>query len=68
MSLTQFELRQLTWRKAHRSMNNGDCVEVALANGKMFVRDSKNPCGPTLEYTADVWRHFLSEARHDSID
>jgi len=61
--LTQFELRQLTWRKAQRSMNNGECVEVAPANGKIFVRDSKNPRGPALEYPADAWRNFLIEAK-----
>jgi hypothetical protein len=43
-------------------MNNGDCVEVALADGKVLVRDSKNPSGPVLEYPAEVWRNFV-EAR-----
>jgi hypothetical protein len=68
VSLTQFELRQLTWRKAQRSMNNGDCVEIAPANGKIFVRDSKSPGGRVLEYTADAWRSFLAEIKQDSID
>lgn len=68
MSLTQFELRQLSWRKARRSMNNGDCVEVALVGGRLFVRDSKNPGGPALEYATDVWSSFLAEAKQDSID
>ena len=68
MSLTQFELRQLSWRKAQRSMNNGDCVEIAPADGKIFVRDSKNPGGPALEYAAYVWRSFLIEAKQDSLD
>jgi hypothetical protein len=68
VSLTQFELRQLSWRKAQRSMNNGDCVELAPANGKIFVRDSKNPGGPALEYAAHVWRSFLVEAKQDTSD
>ena len=67
MSSAQFELRQLAWRKARRSMNNGNCVEVAPANGKIFVRDSKNPCGPSLEYDADVWHSFVVEAKQGSI-
>jgi hypothetical protein len=63
LSLTQIESRQLIWRKAKRSMNNGDCVEVAPAEGKIFVRDSKNPGGPTLGYPVDAWRNFLAAAR-----
>jgi hypothetical protein len=68
MSLSQIELCQLIWRKAARSMNAGDCVEVAPAKGKIFVRDSKNPNGPTLEYHADAWRNFLTEARLNGLD
>jgi hypothetical protein len=68
MSLTQFELHRLTWRKARRSMNNGDCVEIAPANGKIFVRDSRNPSGPMLEYPANAWRNFLFEARLGRLD
>jgi len=49
-------------------MNAGDCVEVAPANGKIFVRDSKNPNGPSLEYHADAWRNFLTEARLNGLD
>lgn len=35
-----------TWRKASRSQNGADCVEV---RGTLdLVRDSKNPNGPAL--------------------
>ena len=57
----------LDWRKARRSIGAGDCVEVAPANGKIFVRDSKNPGGPMLEYPAEVWRNFLTAARLGSL-
>jgi len=67
LSLTQIDPLQLRWRKAQRSMNNGDCVEVAPANGQIFVRDSMNPGGPTLEYPANAWRRFLAEARLGSL-
>ncbi len=49
-------------------MNNGDCVEVAPVNGKIFVRDSKNPSGPALEYPAKAWWNFLAEARLGNLD
>jgi Domain of unknown function (DUF397) len=49
-------------------MNNGDCVEVAPAEGKIFVRDSRDSGGPTLGYPVDAWRNFLAVARLDSLD
>jgi hypothetical protein len=48
-------------------MNNGDCVEVAPADGKILVRDSKNPGGPVLEYPVGVWRNFVVKARQDGL-
>lgn len=68
MPLAEEERCLLNWRKARRSMGNGDCVEVAPANGKIFVRDSKNPSGPALEYPADAWRNFLAEALLGNLD
>ncbi len=44
-------------------MNAGDCVEVAPAAGKIFIRDSKNPNGPALAYPVGAWRKFLAEAK-----
>lgn len=63
MPSTEFERRQLNWRKAQRSMNAGDCVEVAPAAGKIFIRDSKNPDGPALGYPVTAWRKFLAEEK-----
>lgn len=68
MPIIQLELGRLAWRKAQRSMNAGDCVEIAPANGNIFVRDSKNPYGPALEYPADAWRSFLAAAKLGSFD
>jgi len=65
--VTRIEFRHLAWRKALRSMNAGDCVEIAPADGKIFVRDSMNPDGPVLEYSTSAWRGFLNEAKQGSI-
>lgn len=46
------------WRKARRSMANGNCVEVRPATGLVAVRDSKNPGGFVLAYSAESWRAF----------
>jgi hypothetical protein len=58
----------LNWRKAKRSMNNGNCTEVAAAAAVVIVRDSMDPGGPVLRYTATSWRSFLSSAREGGFD
>ena len=51
------------WRKARRSANDGACVEVALVNGQLAVRDSKNPSGRWLQYSLRSWRDFTSNSK-----
>jgi hypothetical protein len=50
---------RLIWRKASASATNGNCVEVAaLPGGGVAVRDSKDPEGPSLRFTAAEWSAF----------
>ena len=56
------------WRKARRSMGNGNCVEVAVTNGRIAVRDSKKPVGPMLAYSAESWRVFTDQAQLGHFD
>ncbi|MFI9847924.1 DUF397 domain-containing protein [Nonomuraea sp. NPDC051941] len=52
---------QLRWFKSTFSSYNGNCVEVAtLASGNIGVRDSKDPHGPVLEFSAEEWAQLLS--------
>lgn len=49
----------LSWQKSSFTANNGQCFELApLPDGGLAVRDSKNPTGPHLCFTADEWRAF----------
>jgi hypothetical protein len=63
MSSVHPEGGQLIWRKAQRSMNNGDCVEVATTDGKIAVRDSKNPNGGWMIYSPRCWQTFVAKVK-----
>lgn len=56
------------WVKASASIGNGACVEVASTGGMVAVRDSKDPDGPVLRYTAAEWRTFLDGVRRGEFD
>lgn len=60
----------LVWHKSSFSNNNADeCVEVAdLADGGRLVRDSKNPTGPRLAFTAGEWDAFVKGVRAGEFD
>lgn len=62
------DLSGARWFKSSHSAGGSDCVEVAhLDGGGVGVRDSKNPAGPALVFTASQWDAFLSDARHSGF-
>ena len=63
MSSAQPELSQLNWRKARRSMNHGECVEVAALAERIAVRDSKKPDGSWITCPPRSWRVFVEEIK-----
>jgi len=67
MSIKSAESCLLNWRKSARSIGNGDCVELASANGHIAVRDSKDPSGPILCYSASSWQSFLAAVRQKNL-
>ncbi|QKW07161.1 DUF397 domain-containing protein [Streptomyces sp. NA04227] len=51
-----------TWIKSSYSTGNGACVEVkSPLFDAIAVRDSKVPAGPSLAFTPDSWRAFMTE-------
>jgi hypothetical protein len=62
------DLTGAVWRKSSFSGGNGGaCVEVAIvpggteaSGGAVALRDSKDPAGPALVFTADEWQAFTS--------
>ncbi|HEV7897877.1 MAG TPA: DUF397 domain-containing protein [Planosporangium sp.] len=57
------DLTRVAWRKSTRSNSSGDCVEVAQLPDGVAVRDSKNPDGAILTFTAREWAAFIGGAK-----
>ncbi|MEV0530296.1 DUF397 domain-containing protein [Kitasatospora sp. NPDC050463] len=52
-----------TWRKSTHSGGNGACVEIATpVADAVAVRDSKDPQGPQLNFSAEAWKAFAIDA------
>jgi len=64
------DLDGAVWAKSSRSGTNGNCVEVAfLGEGRVALRDSKDPEGPVLRFNRGEWSAFVDgvadgELRH----
>jgi hypothetical protein len=58
------------WRKSSYSGGNGgNCVEVAaLRDGGLAVRDSKDPEGARLAFTAEEWAAFTAGVKAGEFD
>jgi hypothetical protein len=54
----------MNWVKSSFSFADGNCVEVAAVPEQgAAVRDSQDPDGPKLRFTASAWRAFVDERK-----
>jgi hypothetical protein len=65
MSFNDAQDQSLNWRKARYSIPCGECVEVASADLRIAVRDSKDPDGARLAYPVTSWRAFVARIKSD---
>ncbi|MEV0049227.1 DUF397 domain-containing protein [Saccharopolyspora shandongensis] len=56
---TSLDLAGATWRKSSRSVSGSNCVEVARRDAVVGVRDSKDPGGGVLVFSAARWADFV---------
>ncbi|MGW1428880.1 DUF397 domain-containing protein [Streptomyces sp. NPDC002431] len=57
------------WRKSSYSGGSqGDCLEVVDGHASVPVRDSKNPTGPAILFTAHGWSAFVAAVKNDSLN
>ncbi len=62
------DLSNVRWSKSSRSGAGNNCVEVAHLDTGRAVRDSKNPAGPALMFTAAEWVAFTAGVRAGEFD
>ncbi|GAB1643655.1 DUF397 domain-containing protein [Krasilnikovia sp. MM14-A1259] len=63
------QLNGVTWQKSGRSNPSGNCVEcAALPDGGVAVRNSRDPHGPALIYTAAEIEAFILGVRDGDFD
>jgi hypothetical protein len=63
------DLSPAVWRKSTFSNNTGECVQITDLDGDgRAVRDSKNPTGPALVFTAAAWAAFTAGVRAGEFD
>jgi hypothetical protein len=57
--------RPATWHKStYSGPTGGNCVEIAvLSDGRVALRNSRQPEGPALVFTSSEWDAFLRGAR-----
>ncbi|MFI6762022.1 DUF397 domain-containing protein [Micromonospora sp. NPDC050417] len=65
--MTGLDLTQATWRTSRRSSGNGNCVEVAILDDAVAVRDTKDRPGPVLVFGTAGWNAFVSRAGEGSF-
>ena len=62
-------VNDMNWVKSTLSLANGSCVEVAnTPDGEIGVRNSRDPQGGMLRFTAAEWVAFLGGVRNGEFD
>lgn len=62
------DLTGAIWRKSTKSNGQNACVEVAVVDQTIAVRDSKSPTGPALTFNHHGWTSFITATKKRPTD
>jgi len=65
--MSTLKLSGAAWRKSQHSATNG-CVEVAVIDSMVAVRNSKDRSGPVLRFRPDEWEAFVAGVHDGEFD
>lgn len=57
------DLSNAAWFKSSHSATQNACVEVAITEGAIGVRDTKDRGGGTLVFDGSTWSDFLAQLK-----
>jgi len=63
--MTGDDLSRAPWKKSSYSGNTGNCVEVAITQSEVRIRDSQDPDGAMLTVSRKAWREFTQGMRSE---
>lgn len=66
--MTEVDRTGRHWHKSGRSNTTHGCVECAVEEDTIVVRDSKDPDGPVLTFAPDSWRDFIAAVKAGEFD
>jgi hypothetical protein len=53
------------WRKSSFSVN-GDCVEIAIQNESVLIRDTKDRNGGIISVSCSAWRELIQAIQREN--
>ena len=57
------DIESPAWRKSQHSTASGECVEITAGEGRIGVRDSKDPDGSIIFYAPEGWDDFTQASQ-----
>lgn len=66
--MAALDLTRAAWFKSTRSSGNGNCVEVAILDDGVAVRDTKDRSGAVLLFAPAEWDSFVAGAKNGEFD